>query len=465
MEQIKENKMGTAPMFKLIMSMSLPAMFSMLVQAMYNIVDSIFVAQYSDKAMTAVSLAFPIQMLIIAVGVGTGIGINSLVSRRLGEKKQEEANKAASHGIALGIVSGLIFVAFLGVLALAFVLLKKYSPETLYKILSDDWEIINMTATYLSIVLGISMPAFIQINIEKTLQATGNMLFPMLFQLSGAITNIILDPIMIFGLLGFPKLGVAGAAVATVTGQTLAMIFSLIVVFKNKNHKVEIKLQGFKFDKNIVKDIYRVGVPSMIMQSIGSVLNFCLNLTLIKFSNDAVFVLGAYYKLQSFVFMPVFGLTHGLMPIMGFNYGAKNKERLKSALKFGILIAVTIMSAGLLVFELIPHLLLRIFDPTPHILEIGTIAFRLVALCFIPAAVGIISATLFQALGMGTKSLWISILRQLVLILPLAYFFSQFGLNYVWCAFPLAEAIALIIACIFMMNVYKKYIKTMPDKN
>lgn len=464
MEQIKENKMGTAPMFKLILSMSLPAMFSMLVQAMYNVVDGIFVAQYSNDAMTAVSIAFPLQMLIISVAVGTGIGINSLVSRRLGEKKQEEADKAASHGIFLGIVTGAAFILFLGALTGVFFLLKNYAPNVLYKVLSDDPEIIEMTTTYLAIVLGISMPIFVQINIEKTLQATGDMFYPMVIQLTGAITNIILDPIMIFGLFGFPKMGVAGAAVATVTGQILSLIFSLIVIFKKKDHKVTVRIRGFKFDKAILREIYRVGFPSMIMQSIGSVLNFCLNLILIRFSNDAVFVLGAYYKLQSFVFMPVFGLTHGLMPIMGFNFGARNKERMKSSIKYGMMIAVTIMTVGLLIFELIPQLLLQIFNPSAEIISIGTVAFRLIALCFIPAAIGITASTLFQALGMGTKSLWVSILRQLVLILPLAYFFSNFGLNYVWLAFPLAESIALIVACIFLVGIYKKYIKVMPDK-
>lgn len=454
MEQVKENKMGTSPMLPLILSMSLPAMFSMLIQSLYNIVDSYFVAQLGQDALTAVSLAFPVQMLIIAFAIGTGVGINSLISRRLGEKRQTEANRAASHGLSLGLVTGAAF-AVLGALFIR-TFLESFHPSA---------NVLPMALDYTYIVTLLSVGCFLQINLEKTLQATGNMIFPMLFQLSGAITNIVLDPIMIFGLLGFPAMGVRGAAIATVTGQFVSMIFSMIVVFA-KSHDVHITLRGALFHRETVREIYRVGIPAIIMQSIGAVLNTLLNMILIGFSEAAVSVLGIYYKLQSFVFMPVFGLNQGLMPIMGFNYGARKKKRIRSALNIGMVIALTIMGIGTLIFELLPGQLLSIFNANDEMYRIGIVAFRLIAICFLPAAVGIVASTLFQAIGMGTKSLIISILRQLVIILPTAYLFSLVGLDYVWLSFPLAEFAALIVAFILMAGVFRKYINPLgePEK-
>ena len=450
MEQVKENKMGTAPILKLIVTMSLPAMFSMLVQALYNVVDSIFVSNYDPDALTAVSLAFPIQILIISVGVGTGVGINSLVSRRLGEGKKEAANKAAAHGILLGIICGVVF-AILGALF----------TKLFFEGFTDNQKVIDFGSSYIYIVMFGSISVFLQINVEKTLQATGNMMYPMLFQLSGAITNIIFDPILIFGLFGFPELGVAGAALATVMGQTVAMSLSLYIFFK-KSHDVEIKLKGFKYDAKTVKEIYKVGLPSIIMQSIGAILTTSLNLILIGFSESAVSVLGVYYKLQSFVFMPVFGLTQGIMPIIGFNFGARKRKRMMDALKIGTVGALIILTLGMLVFVTIPDKLLAIFEANDEVMSIGVVAFRTIAFSFLPAAVGIMFSTMFQAIGMGTKSLWISILRQLVLILPAAYFLSKIGLEYVWFAFPFAEAIALLVAIWMMILVYKNHLKTIP---
>ncbi len=441
MEQIKENKMGTQPMFKLILSMSIPAMFSMLVQALYNIVDSYFVAKISKDAFTAVSLGFPVQIMIIAVAVGTAIGINSVVSRRLGEGNKDKASKAATHGLFLGVITGI-----------AFAIIAVFTTRPFFETFTQNKAIIDMGCDYIYIVTIFSIGIFVQINIEKTLQATGNMIYPMLFQLTGAITNIILDPILIFGLFGLPKMGVRGAAIATVIGQFAAMIFSLIIVHV-KSHDVHISIKGFKFEWKTIKDIYSVGIPSIIMQAIGSLLVTVLNIILIGFSEAAVAVLGIYFKLQSFIFMPVFGLTSGIMPILGFNYGARKKERVVSALKIGMIIAVAIMTAGTILFMAIPDKLIMIFRKDAEMIEIGVIALRLISICFIPAAIGIV-----------TKSLAISVLRQIVILLPVAYLLSKIGLNFVWLAFPISETAALIVAIIITISVFKNNINTLTPK-
>lgn len=443
----KQNKMGTTPIFKLIVTMSLPAMFSMLIQSLYNIVDSMFVAQIGEEALTAVSLAFPIQMLIIAVAVGTGIGINSLVSRKLGEGKKDDASKAATHGILLGIFSWIVFALF-----------GLFFSKSFFGMFTTNPNVYEMGASYLSIVTIFSFGVFVEINLEKTLQATGNMIYPMIFQLIGAILNIIFDPIFIFGLFGMPAFGVKGAAIATVLGQIIAMIFAMYIVF-TKSHDVHISFKRFKFSGKTVKNIYAVGFPSIIMQSISSVLVIGLNSILITFSEAAVSVLGVYYKLQSFVFMPVFGLTQGIMPIMGYNFGARNKNRIIDSLKIGLYIALIIMMCGAAMFSLIPNKLLMIFNASPEMLSIGVPALRIISICFVPAAVGILLSTLFQALGRGMNSLIVSVLRQLVIILPSAYLLSKIGLTYVWFAFPIAEVVASIVSVIMFIKVYKDQLK------
>ena len=443
MNKPAENKMGTAPVARLILSMSLPAMFSMLVQSLYNIVDSIFVAKIGESALAAVSLAFPIQTLMIAVAVGTGVGINSLISRRLGEGDRKAADRAASHGIILGVISWAVF-ALLGV----------FFSRPFFQLFSANGAVIQAGTDYLSIVTILSMGVFVEISVEKTLQATGNMIYPMIFQLIGAVINLIMDPVLIFDLLGFPAMGVAGAALATVLGQIISMIYSLYIVFR-KDHEVTIRLKGFRFHARTVKDIYTVGAPSILMQSIGSVLNIGLNAILAGFSEAAVSVLGVYYKLQSFVFMPVFGLNQGVMPIMGYNYGARNRRRVLDALKWGCIIAVCIMAVGCVLFMGFPQLLLGMFNPTAEMLEIGVPALRTISLCFLPAALGILASTLFQAIGMGSRSLIISILRQVVIILPAAYLFSKISLASVWYAFPLAEVVSLLVSILFVWQVYR----------
>jgi putative MATE family efflux protein len=449
MDSIKDNKMGSSPIFRLIITMSLPAMFSMLVQSLYNIVDSIFVSSLGQDALTALSLAFPVQTLMIAMAVGTSVGVNSLISRRLGEGRRDEANSAATHGLMLSIIYWLVF-ALLGI----------FFTRPFFESFSDNLVVVNMGTDYIQTVTLFSFGMFILIDVEKTLQATGNMIYPMIFQLTGAILNIILDPIMIYGLLGFPKMGVKGAAVATVTGQILSMLFCLYIMF-TKSHAVHFKLKRFKFRGKTLKDIYKVGFPAIIMQSIMSFLTASLNAILIGFSEAAVAVLGAYYKLNSFVFMPVFGLMQGVMPIMGFNYGAGNKKRVTDTLKVGCLIAGIVLTLGTAIFFALPDRLLKIFNASEEMLQIGVPAFRIISITFVTAAISIMMSTLFQAVGNGLYSLVVSILRQLVIILPVAYFLSKIGLGYVWYAFPIADMVAFIVSLLLFRQMYAKNIKNL----
>lgn len=449
MDSVKENKMASVPVLKLIISMSVPSMFSMLIQALYNIVDSMYVSFYSIDALTAVSLAFPIQMLMISVAVGTGVGINSLVSRRLGEKRFDDANSAATHGAALAVASWVLFV----ILGLLFI-------EPYFSMMNASEPVRQMSCTYTNIAIYLSFGCFIQCVFEKTLQATGNMIYPMLFQLTGAVINIILDPIFIFGYLGAPEMGIAGAAYATVIGQIAAAIFAVIIIF-TKTHDVHISFKGFKLNFKIIGEIYAVGFPAIIMQAIGSVLTTALNKILIGFSEAAVTVYGIYFKLQSFVFMPVFGLNQGVMPIMGYSYGARNKKRLISTLKYGCIIAFSIMLIGTVLFWAFPNQMLMMFNANDEIIRIGVPALRIISLCFTSAAIGIMFSTLFQAVGIGINSLIISLLRQIVVLLPAAYLLSLIGLEAVWYAFPIAEGISLIASIVMFRFVYRKHIKNL----
>lgn len=446
------NKMGTMPMLRLILNMSLPAMFSMLILSLYNVVDSIFVSQLGENALTSVSLAYPVQMLLISFAVGTGVGINSLISRKLGEKSYEEAHKAASHGIVLSMITYVIF-ALAGVFLSESFIKMCSTSDTSPAVISD-------AVKYLSIVMIFSFGSFYEVSIEKAIQATGNMFYPMIFQLMGAVINIILDPIFIFGYFGIPKMGVAGAAIATVAGQIISAVFAMYIS-KVKTFHVDFSLKKFKFNLKTVKNIYQVGVPAIIMQSIGSVLITFLNIILMPLSSTAVAVLGVYFKLQSFVFMPVFGLTQGLMPIMGYNFGAKNRKRLVTSIKEGVIIAAIIMALGTFLFMIIPRQLLMIFNASENMLKIGIPALRIISFNFIPAAIGIVTSTAFQAMGKGTYSLIVSVLRQLVIILPVAKFLSSFGVNATWLAFPIAEIVSLFVSIGLFINIYKKQIKTL----
>ena len=441
--------MGTAKVLPLLVSMSIPAMFSMLIQSLYNVVDSIFVAQLDEFALTAVSLAFPVQQLMIAVGVGTAIGTGSLISRRLGEKRREAASLAAENGLFLAALSYLLF-ALLGL----------FGTETFIRAFASSEIVAEYSCTYTYIVTIGSFGLFLSSCLEKTLQATGNMIFPMLIQLTGAVTNIVLDPIMIFGLFGFPKLGVAGAALATILGQILGMVLAAILVHC-REHEVNFELKKFRPRAGVIREIHAVGFPSIIMQAISSVMVSFLNLILIRFSEAAVSVLGAYFKLQSFVFMPVFGLTQGALPIIGYNYGAGSKKRMMQALRYATLIACGIMGVGELVFNLFPSQLLWMFNPSEEMLRLGIPALRTISLCFLPAAVGIVFSTFFQAVGSGGKSLVVSMLRQLVILMPAAYLLSRVGVDFVWYAFPIAEVFSLGASVLFLIRTKRGQVDTL----
>lgn len=437
--------MGTKPMFPLLMSMAFPPMLSMLIQSLYNIVDSMFVAKYSKDALTAVSLAFPIQNLIIAVAVGTGVGINSFIARKLGETQFHEANNAVTHGILISIFHSILFVL------LGFLFIPPF-----FHAFTDSPTIFKLGCNYTYIVVFCCFSCQIHIAIEKILQSTGQMIFPMIFQAVGAIINIILDPIMIFGLFGFPKLGIEGAAIATIIGQFSSMALSICVLLFQK-HEVKPIIKGFQFHKDIIKQIYIVGFPSILMNSIGSILVMGLNAILITFSEIAVSVFGIYFKLQTFVFMPVSGLTQGAMPIMGYNYGAKNHTRLLNALKDSLKVSLLIMALGTVVFCSFPQQFLLLFDATPEMISMGTLTLRIISISYIPAAITFIFATLFQAIGKGFYSLIVFLLRQLIITLPIAFILSKpLGLNGVWISFPIAEIISAFVCFVFFFIIYKK---------
>ena len=451
---MEQNKMGTARMGPLIFSMALPAMISMLINAMYNIVDSIFVAQYSQSALAAVSLVFPLQTLVVAIGVGTGVGVNSLIARRLGEKRQLHADSAAEHGIALSIIGGIVFLVLgfglSGVFVGAFGAAEDVSVQAVQ---------------YSHIAVGLSIFVMISMMCEKVQQSTGNMIIPMMQGLTGAIINIILDPLMIFGIGPFPEMGVAGAALATVIGQICGMLIGLWGVFKHQK-VLKLNMRKFKWRLQTVKDIYRVGLPGIVMQSISSVMTAGLNGILIGFSQTAVNVLAVYFKLQTFVFMPVFGLNQGALPVMGYNYGARNKRRLFGAYRIALVTAVIIMMIGFVLFQIIPEPMLMMFvDRTDaaamqEMLEIGVPALKTISFSFVGAAFGIINSTMFQATARGMNSLVVSVCRQLVIILPAAWILgSLYGLSALWYAFPIAEIASFLISYLLLWREYKTELK------
>ena len=447
MEQTKENKMGTMPVNKLLVTMSLPMVISMIVQALYNIVDSIFVSRLSEDALTAVSMAFPMQNLMISVAVGTGVGINAMLSRALGEKKFEAANKTAENGIFIEVLGYVLFL-----------LIGIFVTKPFFLAQAGAGDIANMGIEYTRICLLMSFGIFMQIGFERILQSTGRTIFTMITQSTGAIINIILDPILIFGLFGMPKMGVAGAAIATVTGQICAAI--LAITFNlTKNPDVHISFKGFKPQIIFVKNILSVGIPSIIMSSVGSAMTFGMNKILITFSSTAVAVFGVYFKLNSFVFMPVFGLNNGMVPIVSYNYGAQNKKRLTKTIKLAIMYAVCIMFIGIMLFQFIPDVLLRLFDASDHMLEIGIPALRVISLSFAFAGICIVISSSLQALGHGFLSMMISITRQLIILLPSAYILAKFGgIHAVWWSFNIAEIASLTLSLLFFKHMYNKII-------
>lgn len=445
---LKENKMGVMPVNKLLITMSLPMMTSMLIQALYNIVDSIFVARISEDALSAVSLAFPVQNLMISLAIGTAVGINALLSRSLGEKDQEKVNKAAVNGIFLELIS-YVAVALLGL----------FGSHFFFSVQTDIQTIVEQGTIYLTIVTVGSFCVFMEVTFERLLQSTGKTFYTMITQGLGAIINIILDPILIFGFFGLPAMGVAGAAVATVIGQFVAMCLAYHFN-RTRNPEVQIKFKGFRPEGWIIRRIYAIGVPSIVMASVSSVMTFCLNKILLSFSSTAVAVFGVYFRLQSFVMMPVFGLNNGMVPIVAYNYGAAKRDRIVKTIKLSIVYAVCLMLIGLACFMIFAKYLLLAFDASESMLAMGVPALRIISLSFIFAGFCIISSSVFQAMGNGILSLLVSVGRQLFVLVPVAFILSRFiGINGVWLAFPIAEIASLILCSFFMRHVYLTKIK------
>lgn len=449
MEQVqKENKMGVMPENKLLLSMSIPMMVSMLVQALYNVVDSVFVSRISENALTAVSLAFPVQNFMIAIGVGTAVGVNALLSKTLGEKEYGKAQKVADNAVFLAFVCYLVFLV-----------VGMFAVTPFYLSQTKDAEILEYGKQYLTIVCVASIGIFMQTMFERLLQSTGKTFYTMFTQGTGAVINIILDPLLIFGVGFFPEMGVAGAALATVIGQIVAAI--LAIYFNRKhNEYITIDVKKIRPQAQIIKQIYAVGAPSIVVQAIGSVMVYGMNLILIAFTSTATAVFGVYFKLQSFIFMPVFGLNNGMVPIISYNYGAGKKDRVVKIIKLSIGYAVGIMCVGFALMQVIPDKLLLLFDASETMLGIGVPALRIISASFLFAGFCIVCGSVFQALGNGVYSMLVSITRQLVVLLPVAYFLSKLGeVNFVWWAFPIAEIFSLTLSALFLLRIYRKIIR------
>ena len=461
---MKENKMGTMPVNKLIINIGMPMILSMLVQALYNVVDSIFVARITDgtatatgsagtAALVAVGMAFPFQMLLVAVGAGTGVGVNSLLSKALGEKDHETVERAANNGIFLSIISAVVF----------FIIGKFFAGELIRSQGGDGLALVYGTQ-YLSIVFMCSFGIYMQFIFERLLQSTGKTFYSMITQMTGALINVVLDPILIFGMFGFPELKVAGAAIATVTGQVVAACMGLYLNLK-KNHEIRISLKGFKPHGPTIGRIYAVGVPTMIMQSIGSVMTYCMNRILVSLNDAAVAVFTVYFKLQSLFFMPLFGLNNGLIPILAYNYGARNRKRMVEAIKICMMYAFGFASIGFLLFRLIPDKLLLIFNTgDASLITYGVPALKIIAWHYLLAWFCIIGGTVYQSLGNGMYSLIVSVARQLLVLIPAAYILARLGgLDLIWWSFPIAELMSFVVNCYFMYRINKDIISKVPD--
>ena len=453
-EQTKpaENKLGVMPIKKLVVTMALPLIISNLVQALYNIVDSIFVAQINENATKAISLAFPIQLLMLAVSIGTGVGMSSLMSRKLGEKDFKDAEIVANQGFFLALCSYAVFLIF-----------GLFFSEIFFASAAENAELADMGISYLRIVTCFSFGLFIQINCERIMQGTGNALWSMILQLVGAVINIILDPILIFGWLGLPAMGVVGAAVATVTGQIIAAVFAVVIIFR-RVREVRINFRAMKPHGRMILNIYKVGLPSIIMQSLNSFILTITNAILLPVSELNVWILGVYFKIQSFVCMPVFGLNNGIIPVIAYNFGARRRKRITETMRFSLVIATSIMVLGTLLLCLCPHLLLSMFNPSPETAEAAARAFRIIASSFVFSGVSILFSAVFQALGKGFMSLIISVIRQAAVLLPvLIILLYAAGADSIWYAYPVAEITACILSVIFMMYEYKKLVSVIPE--
>ncbi len=450
----QENKMGVMPIGRLVVSMSVPMMLSMLVQALYNIVDSMWVSRVCEDALTAVSLAFPVQNLMIGVATGTGVGVNALLSRSLGAKDYDRANTVASNGVFLAVISSVVFF-FLGVFAVPLFFRTQVAADSPIYVYGVD---------YLTVCCAFSFGVFGQIMIERLMQSTGRTVLSMITQLIGAVINMILDPLFILGMGPFPRLEAKGAAIATVTGQIIAFIVA-IVLNHHFNREISLKLRGFRPNGRIIGDIYKIGVPSIIMVAIGSVMTYSLNKILLTFTKTAAAVFGVYFKLQSFVFMPVFGMNNGIIPIIAYNYGAGNRRRMTKTVRFSMVLACSIMAVGTALMWLFPETMLKIFDASENMLAIGVPALRTISISFVMAGFCIAMGSVFQAIGKSYFSMIVSFTRQLVVLVPVAYLLSKTGvLENVWWAFPIAEAFSLAVTLISYSYVYKKIISHVGEK-
>ena len=451
-ESTRENKMGTMPIGKLLANMAGPVMISMLFQALYNIVDSVFVARLSQDAMNAVSLAFPLQTLCIAFAVGTGVGMNALLARSLGEKNMQAVDRAAGTGLFLTLCTAAVFAVLGFSLATPF-----------FRFQTENAQIIVYGSDYVKICIGGSLGLFLQIYGERLLQSTGRTDLSMISQIAGAVCNIVLDPILIFGLLGFPRMEVAGAAVATIVGQFVGAGLGLFLNLK-KNPEVQIHLKDIRPHRATVADIYAIGIPSIIMQSISSIMTYCMNLILVQFTVTATAVFGVYFKLQSFFFMPVFGLNNGITPIIAYNYGAGQRKRMLKTIKLSMLVAFCLTFIGFLCFEGIPQILLGMFNASDELLTIGVPALRIIGIHYLIAWFCIVSGTVFQALGKAFFSMIVSIMRQLFVLIPAAYILAKLGgLHVVWWSFPIAEVISLMVSSFFLVRINRTIISRVPE--
>ena len=450
----RENKMGYMPIPKLVTTMSLPMMVSMLVQALYNVVDSMFVSRVSEEALTAVSLAFPAQNLLIGFATGTAVGVNALLSKSLGEKNYKRANSVAANGIILALVAYVIFLIF-----------GLFGTELFFKLQTDNETIIAQGSDYLQVCCCVSFGVFLQIIFERLMQSTGRTFYTMITQGIGAIANIILDPIFIFGYFGVPEMGVKGAAVATVLGQIIAAVIAIILNQK-KNPDIQLNLKTFRPDFKIIGRIYAIGIPSIIMVAVGSVMTFSINKIVIAFTETAAAVFGVYFKLQSFIFMPVFGLNNGVIPIISFNYGAKKRDRVLKTIKVSLTFACSFMAIGLMMMQLAPEFLLSIFNAGEEMIKIGVVALRTISLSYIAAGFSIVAISVFQAFGKGVYSMCISIARQLIVLIPAAYLLAKTNvLDNVWWAFPVAEIMSVLVAGLLFVYLYKTVIKKLSQSD
>ncbi len=450
----KENKMGTMKIPKLLFSIAVPIIISMLVQALYNIVDSVFVARYDNSAGTgALTLAFPIQNLIIALSVGLAVGMNALLSRSLGQKNSERANLIAGQGFFLTFCGYLVFLIFGLFLTKPFVNMQISNMAGMENI--DPALLRKYSVEYISIVSICALGVFVQVTCERLLQSTGKSVLSMIIQLSGALTNIILDPILIFGLLGLPEMGIRGAALATVIGQLVSAALGIILNVKF-NTELTLRIKNILPKPKLLAEILAIGIPSVLMQAIGSVMTFSMNNILLGFSLHAMNVFGVYFKLQSFVFMPVFGLNNGMVPIIAYNYGAKRKDRVYATLRLAVISAVSYMLLGVLTFQLFPVPLLKLFNAKAEMLAIGKVALRIISISFVLAGFSVASIGACQALGKSIYSLIVSVVRQLVVLIPTAFLLSLSGnVNVVWWAFPIAELVGFTCCVIFLIRVLR----------